>query len=307
MRDLFKIAMLALSMMATSNAHAAAPLTITHQGWTIAADGEQGVMSISQQNLGLVLRNVRINLKAQNTIVPLAKWSVQQTSQSQVIIRTAHPMSVWNFDISHDLLKISSTATNSVLTGEAPAPLSRIPARILDPQGFPVTWAGTDEAMLEYGGTETRNQSFLPGKNPEVMYFGLGLVSGSAFHSLFDRNQDAVIQFSEQTTLHRASQDAGLMDVSMPVPGNTYIRLIPDYYTKTLGVPFYVPFDDSYFSTAPMVWSSWTGYYKDVTEKDIVRNTDWLAKNLKPYGFQFVQLDDGYDRGKSGEHYWIEN
>ena len=49
------------------------------------------------------------------------------------------------------------------------------------------------------------------------------------------------------------------------------------------------------------------GYYKDVTEKDIVENTDWLAKNLKPYGFQFVQLDDGFDRGKDGEHYWIEN
>ena len=26
-----------------------------------------------------------------------------------------------------------------------------------------------------------------------------------------------------------------------------------------------------------------------------------------PYGFQYVQLDDGYDRGKNGEHYWIEN
>jgi hypothetical protein len=307
MQYLFKIAVSAFSLMATSNAHAAAPLSITNQGWTITADAKQGVVSISQQNLGVVLRDVRINLKEQNTILPLANWSVQQTSQSQVTLRTAHPITVWNFGISHDLLKISSTATNSVLTAEAPAALNRIPARILDAQGFPVTWVGTDEAMLEYGGTETRNQSFLPQKNPEVMYFGLGLVSGSAFHSLFDRNQDAVIQFSEQTTLRRASQDAGVMDVSMPVPGNTYIRLIPDYYTKTLGVPFYVPFDDSYFGTAPMVWSSWTGYYKDVTEKDIVRNTDWLAKNLKPYGFQFVQLDDGYDRGKEGEHSWIDN
>ena len=93
----------------------------------------------------------------------------------------------------------------------------------------------------------------------------------------------------------------------MPVRGNATLRLVPDYYTKVLGAPFYVPFDDTYFPTAPMVWSSWTGYYEDVTEADIVRNTDWLAKNLKPYGFQFVQLDDGYDRLKKGEHDWIEN
>ncbi len=307
MQSLLSIAVSAFFIVAAGNAHAAAPLAISSQGWTITADREQSVLSISQENLGVVLRDVRINLEDQKTIVPLTNWSVEQTSQSQLTIHTVHPLTAWKLDISHNMLKISSTATNSVLTAEAPAPVNRIPARVLDPQGFPVDWIGTDEAPLEYGGTDTRNHSFLPLKNPEVMYFSLGLVSGSAFHSLFDRKQDAVIQFSDQTTLRRAGSDPSLMDVNMPVPGNTYIRLVPDYYTKTLGVPFYVPLDDSYFSAAPMVWSSWTGYYKDVTEKDIVQNTDWLAKNLKPYGFQFVQLDDGYDRGKDGEHYWIEN
>ncbi len=307
MRRLLPIAASAFFIFAASNAHAAAPLSITSQGWTITADRERGVLSISQQNLGIVLQDVRINLGDQNAILPLTNWSVEQTSPSQLTIHTVHPMTAWNFDISHDMLKVSSTATNALLTARAPASSNRIPARVLDPQGFPVDWIGTDEAPLEYGGTETRNQSYLPLKNPEVMYFALGLVSGSAFHSLFDRKQDDVIQFSDQTTLRRADQDPSLMDVRMPVPGNTYIRLVPDYYTKTLGVPFYVPFDDSYFSSAPMVWSSWTGYYKDVTEKDIVQNTDWLEKNLKPYGFQFVQLDDGFDRGKDGEHYWIEN
>ena len=42
-------------------------------------------------------------------------------------------------------------------------------------------------------------------------------------------------------------------------------------------------------------------------EEDIVRNTDWIAANLEPYGFEYVQLDDGYDRGKDGEHYWTSN
>jgi hypothetical protein len=306
MQRLLPIAVSAFFMVAVSSAHAE-PLAISSQDWTISADGQRGVLSISQQELGIVLQDVRINLGDQNTIQPLTGWSVEQTGQSELTIHTVHPITAWNFDISRNMLKISSTATNAVLTAKAPAPSNRIPARVLDPTGFPVDWIGTDEAPLEYGGMETRNQSFLPLKNPEVMYFSLGLVSGSAFHSLFDRKQDAVIQFSDQTTLRRADQDPSLMDVRMPVPGNTYIRFIPDYYTKTLGVPFYVPFDDSYFSTAPMVWSSWTGYYKDVTEKDVVQNTDWLAKNLKPYGFQFVQLDDGFDRGKDGEHYWIEN
>ncbi len=307
MQRLLPIAVSAFFIVGASNADAAEPLAIHSQGWTITADQERSVLTISQQELGIVLQDVRINVGDQSAIQPLTGWSAEQTGQTQLIIHTVHPITAWNFDISHTMLKISSTATNAVLTAEAPATSNRIPARVLDPTGFPVDWIGTDEAPLEYGGTETRNQSYLPLKNPEVMYFALGQVSGSAFHSLFDRKQDAVIQFSDETTLRRADQDPSLMDVRMPVPGNTYIRFIPDYYTKTLGVPFYVPFDDSYFSTAPMVWSSWTGYYKDVTEKDIVQNTDWLAKNLKPYGFQFVQLDDGFDRDKDGQHYWIEN
>jgi Melibiase/Alpha galactosidase C-terminal beta sandwich domain len=307
MERLLPIAAWACFFVATGSARAAGPVAIRSQGWTVTADPERSVLGVSQENLGVVLQDVRINLEGQNAILPLTGWSVKQTSQSQLTLRTAHPMTVWIFEISPNMLKISSTATNALLTAEAPAPSNRIPARLLDPQGFPVDWIGTDEAPLEYGGPQTRNHSFLPAKNPEVMYFALGPVSGSAFHSLFDRKQDAVIQFSDQTTLRRTGQDPSLMDVNMPVPGNTYIRFVPDYYTKTLGVPFYVPFDDSYFKAAPMVWSSWTGYYKDVTENDIVRNTDWLAKNLKPYGFQFVQLDDGFDRGKDGEHYWIEN
>jgi hypothetical protein len=139
------------------------------------------------------------------------------------------------------------------------------------------------------------------------MYFALGLVSGSSFHELFDRKADTVIQFPDQTTLLRDDDDETLLNVRLPVPGNAAIHLLSDYYTKVLGAPFYTPFDDTYFTAAPMVWSSWTGYYGDVTEKDIVQNTEWLAKNLKPYGFEFVQLDDGYDRGKNGEHYWIDN
>ena len=56
-----------------------------------------------------------------------------------------------------------------------------------------------------------------------------------------------------------------------------------------------------------MVWCSWTSYYGDVTEAAIVKNADWLSEHLKPYGFQYVQIDDGYDRSPKEGHYWIEH
>ena len=33
------------------------------------------------------------------------------------------------------------------------------------------------------------------------------------------------------------------------------------------------------------VWSSWSSYYEDVREEDIVCNADWIAAHLKPNGF----------------------
>jgi hypothetical protein len=137
------------------------------------------------------------------------------------------------------------------------------------------------------------------------MYFALGQVAGNSLHSLFDIKADAAIEFSEQTVMQRQPQHTGVLGVSIPVPGNTMVRVIPDYFTKVLGAPTYVPFDDSYFGRAPMVWDSWSSYYEDVREDDVVRNADWIAANLKAYGYEYVQLDDGYDRGPKGEHYWI--
>ncbi len=283
------------------------PLTITSEGWTVTADGDHSVLSITHDNLGTLMKDVRLSLQGEHSARLLKNWSVEKNGQHQLSVRTAQPQTAWLFELGPNTLKISSTSTGALLTAGVPVSTDRVVARVLDPQGVPVQWVGTDEVLGSYGGSETRNPSFLPSRNAECMYFALGQVSNSILHSLFDRKVDTVINFSDQTMMQRNSQDLDLLNVTIPVPGNTLVRLVPDYYTRTLGVPFYVPFDDTYFRKAPMVWSSWTSYYGEVREEDIVRNADWIADNLKPYGFEYVQLDDGYDRGKAGEHNWIED
>src|ERR1700716_2370584 len=186
---LLAIVVSTLVVVATGIARAEVPVVISDQGWTITASRERGVLSLSHESLGPVLQNIRLNLQDSDGpgLLPMTGWSVEQSSRSVLTLHTVHPIAAWTFEISHNTVKISSTFTTAVLTAEAPAPLSRIPVRTLDPQGFPVDWLGTNEAMLEYGGRETRSQSFLPRKNPEVMYFALGLAPGSTFHDLFDR------------------------------------------------------------------------------------------------------------------------
>jgi len=303
-------------MLLVSVLASAAPgptVELTSQGWNISADEQQATLTIGRENLGPILQEVRLNLRAANRPMPLKRWTVKKESDTRLIIKTAEPRSTWVFQLTPEALRISSTTADAVLTAEAPAPADRIVARLLDPQGVPVTWEGTDEVKNGYGGSETKNPSFLPRANPDVMYFALGQVSAANLHSLFDRKTDTAIDFPEQTAMQRHRKDSDLLDITVPVPGNAAIRVIPDYFTRKLGLPFYLPFDDTDFPRPPAVWSSWTSYYIEVKEDDIVRNADWIAANLKPYGFEYVELDGGYDgSGNIGtavgtDHTWITN
>jgi hypothetical protein len=283
-------------------------VTMTSSDWTLKADPASGSLSLEHDLWGIVLNDVRFGRSGVHRAdEPTPAWTAQQTSTNRLILKTSQASVTWVFELTEDQLRISCTAPDAELTARTPAGPDRIPARIQDPGGTPVVWQGTGEVADGYGGSFTRNPSFLPRRNPTCMYFTLGPTSGSMFHSLFDRKHDLVLSFTEETVLQRDPANPERMDIRLPVPGNAIIRLRPHYFTQTLGVPYFVPFDDSRFSRAPVVWCSWTSYYGDVTEEAVVRNTDWLAQHLKPYGFQYVQIDDGYDRGLKEGHYWIEH
>ncbi|HLZ91458.1 MAG TPA: glycoside hydrolase family 27 protein [Candidatus Acidoferrum sp.] len=41
----------------------------------------------------------------------------------------------------------------------------------------------------------------------------------------------------------------------------------------------------------PLGWNSWDGYGTTVNEKQVKANADWFAKNLKPFGWEYVVVD----------------
>lgn len=43
-------------------------------------------------------------------------------------------------------------------------------------------------------------------------------------------------------------------------------------------------------------WTSWYYYYENVTEDDILRNLDFLAKNRETFPIEYIQIDDGYQK-----------
>jgi hypothetical protein len=67
-----------------------------------------------------------------------------------------------------------------------------------------------------------------------------------------------------------------------------------NYYRDTLGIRFYKPLDKSIYALPPSGLCTWYYYYTRVNETEVKRNAAWIAENLKDYGAQYVQIDDGW-------------
>ncbi len=69
----------------------------------------------------------------------------------------------------------------------------------------------------------------------------------------------------------------------------TYGRLIRDLHHARVSAP------------TPLGWWSWTAYYFGLNQGTALTNAEWLAQNLKPLGYTFVHMDEGYQYAR-GEY-----
>jgi alpha-galactosidase len=52
--------------------------------------------------------------------------------------------------------------------------------------------------------------------------------------------------------------------------------------------------------TPPMGWNSWDAYGTTINERSFRANAEWIAQHLKPFGYQYVTIDEGwYEPGPS--------
>ena len=48
---------------------------------------------------------------------------------------------------------------------------------------------------------------------------------------------------------------------------------------------------NSFALTPPMGWNSYDYYDTTVTEEDVKKNADYMAKNLKKFGYEYIVID----------------
>ncbi|HET7624321.1 MAG TPA: NPCBM/NEW2 domain-containing protein [Verrucomicrobiae bacterium] len=118
------------------------------------------------------------------------------------------------------------------------------------------------------------------GDNPDLFVMTLGEVHTPLAQGIFDPVKDEV-------TL----KDGGIR---------------ANYYRDVLGVKNYQPLDKTRFPLPPSGWCTWYYYYNRINEKEVKLNADWISKNLKDFGANYVQIDDGWqgDGTRNGGRDW---
>ncbi len=147
-----------------------------------------------------------------------------------------------------------------------------------------------------------------PDRGPALVRHVSGLSRSLLNRAVYDRGRDWAF-----------SVDAGPRAVVAPTTGGTdgrkyaftvegseiVLRFRPRYYQVHRGLRFFEPWTYRIWPDPVAGWISWFAFYDEVTEKDIVDTADTLAETLLPFGYDLLQIDDGYQRGEGRPDLWL--
>lgn len=83
------------------------------------------------------------------------------------------------------------------------------------------------------------------------------------------------------------------------------IRFKPAYYRVHRGLEFFKPWTYAIWPKPVAGWISWFAFYDKVSERDIIETADTVSKTLLPYGYDYLQIDDGYQKGLGLPELWL--
>ena len=161
--------------------------------------------------------------------------------------------------------------------------------------GGRITITGTLQASAEAWPAEVEpREDGLP-----VVRHTVGLVESGLSRAIYDRHGDWVVSFDFPARIVITPTDstaAGTRYRFTATGGEIAIRFRPRYYQYHRGLAQYRPWTYQPWRESVAGWTSWYAFFDRVTEQDIHRTADVLGEVLRPFGYRYLQIDDGSQR-----------
>jgi alpha-galactosidase len=160
-----------------------------------------------------------------------------------------------------------------------------------------------------YGGSEAFPcEADRPGRGPLIVRHASGLSRSLRNRAVYDRQEDWALSVDALPNVQITPDETA-------APGETFsieiegfeiaLRFRPHFYQQHRGLRFFEPWTYSVWPHSVAGWISWFAFYDKVTESDITETADVFSEVLKPYGFDYFQMDDGYQQNNAAPDLWL--
>ncbi|MBE0594270.1 MAG: alpha-galactosidase [Gemmatimonadales bacterium] len=165
--------------------------------------------------------------------------------------------------------------------------------------GGPLTLTGVIAASTEAFPCEVQpREDGLP-----VIRHSSGLSHSLLNRAVYDRHADWVLSVDFPATARVVPFDSSAAGTSFRIEATGYevgLRFRPRFYGRHRGLTAFRPWTYRTWPTSVAGWTSWFAFRDDVTEADILRTADVVTDALAPYGYEYIQIDDGYQQVPAG-------
>ncbi len=87
--------------------------------------------------------------------------------------------------------------------------------------------------------------------------------------------------------------------------GEIVLRFRPRFYAKHRGLGFFEPWTYKPWPSSVAGWISWFAFFDAITEQDVVETAAVFSEVLKPFGYEYFQIDDGYQQIQGAPEKWL--
>lgn len=124
---------------------------------------------------------------------------------------------------------------------------------------------------------------------PLISTLGGAVAVGS--NAVYNRHGDWLVSTDDADVVLKAVGN----QFEMTVHGPCHVTVKDSYYRNHLG---YFLWDSRHaLHEKPIAgWCSWAAYGQDINEGEVVKAAEFFGRNLREYGYDVIQIDDGYQR-----------
>jgi hypothetical protein len=148
-----------------------------------------------------------------------------------------------------------------------------------------------------------------PKGGPLVVRHSSGLSRSRLNRAVYDRGGDWVLSVDANPSVSISTPDnePDSRKFALTAQGpEIVLRFRPRFYQKHRGLDFFEPWNYKIWPGQVAGWCSWFAFLDKVTEKDIVETADTLSATLLPFGYEILQIDDGYQMGEGRTDLWLK-